>query len=235
VDPRARPPDGLTDPQAREGPGHSHAVGGRHAGHGRERLPGRCRLADGSGGWRPVRLLKATESTDYTNPYFTQQYNGSYAAGIIRGTYHFAIPADSGGATQADYFVANGGGWSGDGMTLPGTLDIEWNPYGADCYGLTQSAMVGWIQSFVNEYQARTGRWPVIYTAASWWSECTGNTGDFSSTDPLWVASYSSSPGVMPYNWGYQTIWQYADSGTFPGDQDSFNGDISGVRALANG
>jgi GH25 family lysozyme M1 (1,4-beta-N-acetylmuramidase) len=179
--------------------------------------------------------VKATESTDYTNPYFTQQYNGSYAAGIIRGAYHFAIPADSGGATQADYFVANGGGWSGDGMTLPGTLDIEWNPYGADCYGLTQSAMVGWIQSFVNEYQARTGRWPAIYTAASWWSECTGNTGDFSSTDPLWVASYSSSPGVMPYNWGYQTIWQYADSGTFPGDQDSFNGDISGVRALANG
>jgi GH25 family lysozyme M1 (1,4-beta-N-acetylmuramidase) len=179
--------------------------------------------------------VKATESTDYTNPYFAQQYDGSYGAGIIRGSYHFAIPSDSDGATQADYFVANGGGWSADGKTLPGALDIEWNPYGADCYGLTQAAMVGWIQSFVDEYQARTGRWPVIYTAANWWSECTGNTGDLSATDPLWLASYASSPGPMPYNWAYQTIWQFADSGTFPGDQDSFNGDISGVLALANG
>jgi hypothetical protein len=39
----------------------------------------------------------------------------------------------------------------------------------------------------------------------------------------------------MPYNWGYQTIWQFADSGTFPGDQDKFNGDTSRILALANG
>ena len=179
--------------------------------------------------------VKATEGTYYTNPYFAQQYNGSYDAGIIRGAYHFANPSDSGGATQADYFVDNGGGWSGDGMTLPGVLDIEWNPYGSACYGLSQSDMVNWILDFSNEYQARTSRWPVIYTAQSWWSECTGNLGDFSSTNPLWVAFDGSDPGPMPYNWGFQTIWQFADSGTVPGDQDLFNGDLSRVQALANG
>jgi GH25 family lysozyme M1 (1,4-beta-N-acetylmuramidase) len=179
--------------------------------------------------------VKATESTNYTNPYFSQQYTGAYYAGIVHGAYHFATPNTSSGAAQADYFVAHGGGWSRDGMTFPGMLDMEWNPYGSACYGLSASSMVNWILSFSNEYHAKTSRWPVIYTATSWWSQCTGNVGDFSSTNPLMLANYNGSPGPMPYNWGYQTIWQFADSGTFPGDQDYFNGDYSRVQALANG
>jgi GH25 family lysozyme M1 (1,4-beta-N-acetylmuramidase) len=179
--------------------------------------------------------VKATESTNYTSPYFAQQYNGSYSAGIIRGAYHFATPDTAGGAAQADFFVNHGGGWSGDGRTLPGMLDMEWNPYGSACYGYSASGMVNWILAFSDEYHARTSRWPVIYTATSWWSQCTGNLGDFSSTNPLMVACYCSSPGTMPYNWPWQTIWQWSDRGTFPGDQDYFNGDISRVQALANG
>ncbi len=178
---------------------------------------------------------KATESTNYTNPYFSQQYTGAYNAGLVHGAYHFATPNTSSGASQADYFVAHGGGWSQDGKTFPGMLDMEWNPYGAACYGMSASGMVNWILSFSNEYHAKTSRWPVIYTATSWWSQCTGNTGDFSSTNPLMLANYNGSPGPMPYNWGFQTIWQYGDSGTFPGDQDLFNGDYSRVQALANG
>src|SRR3954469_22984504 len=80
--------------------------------------------------------VKATEGTTYTNPYFAQQYNGSYNVGMIRGAYHFAHPNSSSGTTQADYFAAHGGGWSGDGKTLPPALDIEYNPSGAECYGL---------------------------------------------------------------------------------------------------
>ncbi|MFC4588658.1 lysozyme [Sphaerisporangium corydalis] len=179
--------------------------------------------------------VKATESTSYVNPYFSQQYTGAYNVGIVHGAYHFATPNTSSGAAQADYFIAHGGGWSKDGRTLPGLLDMEWNPYGATCYGLSAAGMVNWILSFSNQYHARTTRWPVIYTATSWWSQCTGNSGDFSSTNPLMLANYNGSPGPMPYNWGYQTIWQFADHGTFPGDQDLFNGDFSRVQALANG
>ena len=179
--------------------------------------------------------IKATEGTYYTNGNFAQQYNGSYDVGMIRGSYHFATPNTTDGATQANYFVDNGGGWSGDGKTLPGALDIEWNPYGADCYGLSAGQMVQWILDFSNTYHARTGVWPVIYTAQSWWQECTGNQGDFSSTNPLWVAKYASDPGTLPYAWGYYTFWQYADSGTFPGDQDVFNGAYDRLQALANG
>jgi len=180
--------------------------------------------------------VKATEGTGYTNPYFAQQYNGSYNVGMIRGAYHFARPNVSGGATQADYFVAHGGGWSRDGKTLPGALDIEWNPYaGGTCYGLSTGGMVAWIKAFSDEYHAKTSRWPVIYTATSWWSQCTGNGGDFTSTNPLWVARYSSTVGALPYAWGVYTFWQYADSGDFPGDQDTFNGAYDRLQALANG
>ncbi|WP_279578863.1 lysozyme [Fodinicola feengrottensis] len=179
--------------------------------------------------------VKATEGTGYVSPNFAQQYNGSYNVGMIRASYHFARPDVSGGAAQADYFVSHGGGWSGDGKTLPGMLDIEWNPYGADCYGQSYGSMVAWIKAFSDEYHARTTRWPMIYTATSWWSECTGNTGDFSSTNPLALANYNGSPGPMPFNWGFQTIWQSADHGTFPGDQDWFNGPYTQLQKLATG
>lgn len=163
---------------------------------------------------------KATEGTYYTNPYFDQQYSGSYHVGMIRGAYHFAVPSDSSGAAQATYFLAHGGGWSADGKTLPGALDMEYNPYsGGDCYGLSPSSMTAWIKSFSDTYHAATDKWPAIYTSTSWWSECVN--GDFSSTNPLWVARYASTVGSLPYDWGFYTIWQYSST---PIDQDRFNG-----------
>ncbi|GAA2780986.1 lysozyme [Streptomyces showdoensis] len=179
--------------------------------------------------------VKATEGTYYKNTSFTQQYNGSYNVGMIRGTYHFATPDTTSGAAQADYFVNNGGGWSGDGRTLPGALDIEWNPYGATCYGKTQAGMVAWIKDFLDRYKYRTGRDAVIYTATSWWTQCTGNYGGFASTNPLWIARYAAEVGTLPAGWGYYTMWQYTSSGPTVGDHNHFNGDYSRVQALANG
>ncbi|MEV0283384.1 MULTISPECIES: lysozyme [unclassified Kribbella] len=176
--------------------------------------------------------VKATEGTSYKNPYFAQQYNGSYNVGMIRGAYHFALPNNSSGATQANYFATNGGGWSGDGKTLPGALDIEYNPYGATCYGLSQSAMVSWIRDFLTTYKSRTGRDAVIYSNLDWWTRCTGNTTAFNTTNPLWVARYASSPGTLPGGWPFYTFWQWTST---PLDQNRFNGDMTRLVALANG
>jgi GH25 family lysozyme M1 (1,4-beta-N-acetylmuramidase) len=180
---------------------------------------------------------KATEGTYYTNPYFTNQYEGPYDCGVIRGAYHFGIPPNAEGNTQADYFIAHGGGWSGDGLTLPGALDIEYNPYpnsyGNECYDFSQSQMVSWLTDFINEYAYREHVYPVIYSTTDWWSTCTGNYGGFANEDPLWIANYNGSPGTLPNGWGFYTFWQYADSGSLPGDQDSFNGAYSRLQVLA--
>ncbi|QFZ24699.1 lysozyme [Saccharothrix syringae] len=177
--------------------------------------------------------VKATEGTDYRNPYYDQQYHGSAAVGMIRGAYHFALPDRSDGATQANHFVDNGGGWSPDGITLPGALDVEYNPYGEDtCYGLTPDAMVEWIRQFAETYQARTGRWPVVYTSTLWWDRCTGLAGDFTDTSPVWVARYAAEIGPLPHRWAVHSIWQHSSA---PIDQNVFNGTADDLAALARG
>jgi GH25 family lysozyme M1 (1,4-beta-N-acetylmuramidase) len=176
---------------------------------------------------------KATEGTHYTNPDFYNQYEGPYNHGVIRGAYHFAIPDNSTGQAQADFFIKHGGGWSSDGLTLPGALDIEYNPYGRECYGLTHAQMVAWVWNFVREYAYKEHAYPVIYSTTDWWTTCTGNFGGFGNDDPLWIARYATTIGPLPNGWGFQTFWQYASGGRLPGDQDLFNGTYSRLKTLA--
>lgn len=175
--------------------------------------------------------VKATEGTGYKNPYFSQQYNGSRRVGMIRGAYHFALPNRSSGAAQAAYFARNGGAWARDGKTLPGALDLEWNPYGGACYGKSKPGMRAWIRAFHDTYKNSTGRWPVIYSSTSWWDHCVGRHG-FGKTVPLWIARYSRNVGPMPRGWNHYTFWQYSSD---PIDQNRFNGNYARLRALANG
>jgi len=175
--------------------------------------------------------IKATEGTSYKNPYFGSQYTGAYRAGLIRGAYHFARPANSSGKTQAAYFAKNGGGWSPDGRTLPGVLDIEYNPYGPTCYGLSQPQMTAWIKSFIVEYKRLTRRDAVIYTTTDWWTRCTGNTTSFSRTNPLWIARYgTTTPGKLPGSWTWATFWQYSAT---PIDQNRFSSTYARLIVLA--
>lgn len=178
---------------------------------------------------------KATEGTSYQNPSFAQQYDGAYRVGMVRGAYHFAAPDSSSGAAQADYFIDHGGRWSPDGRTLPGALDIEWNPYGDACYGKSKSGMVAWIHAFLNRYKARTGRNAVIYTATNWWNNCTGGYKGFGSTNPLWVARYASTVGELPAGWSRYLMWQYTSSGPIVGDHDKFNASSDKLREFAAG
>jgi GH25 family lysozyme M1 (1,4-beta-N-acetylmuramidase) len=180
--------------------------------------------------------VKATEGTSYVNPYFTQQYGGAYAVGLVRGAYHFGLPDRSTGTAQAQWFAAHGGSWSADGQTLPGALDIEYNPYGATCYGLSQSAMVAWLTSFVTQYQALTTRSPVIYTTTNWWQTCTGNYAGLGATVPLWIACWCQTAGQLPAGWSNYAFWQWTNQQIdFPGDQDVFNGSQDDLVAFANG
>jgi GH25 family lysozyme M1 (1,4-beta-N-acetylmuramidase) len=114
-------------------------------------------------------------------------------------------------------------------------LDIEYKPQSTDtCYSLSKSAMVAWVQDFVNTYHSQTGRYPMIYTTNGWWNECTGNSAAFSTTCPLVLANPNGSPGTIPGGWPFQTIWQNG-AYSYGGDSDIFNGDLTQLKKLATG
>ena len=167
-----------------------------------------------AGGYK-FAFVKATEGNYYANPYFGSDLAQAKEAGLYAAGYHFAIPNVSDGASQADYAVANGD-YAADGHTLPLALDIEYNPYGAECYGLSAVQMVAWVSAFTGEAQRLTGQTPIIYTTADWWRTCTGDSAAFGSTQ-LWVAAYRSGSPEMPAGWGTWTFWQFTSRGSVPG------------------
>jgi GH25 family lysozyme M1 (1,4-beta-N-acetylmuramidase) len=187
--------------------------------------------------------VKATEGTTYLDPQFAANYTGSANVGLKRSAYHFGLPDQASGVDQATFFVAHGGGWSNDGKTLPPALDIEYNPYStADwagwCYNRTPAQIRAWINDFITTVHAHAHRWPVIYTTRGWWSHCTGSNTTIPVNSPLWiepVASDAGGPPGMPAGWSAYTFYQWAHSGTFPGDQDVFAGTVSQLAAFAAG
>jgi GH25 family lysozyme M1 (1,4-beta-N-acetylmuramidase) len=181
--------------------------------------------------------IKATEGTTYKDPQFNANYLNAHNNGVIRGAYHFARPASSSGAAQADFFAGNGGAWSADNLTLPGVLDIE-NGSSSQCHGLSQAAMRTWISDFYNTYKARTSRDVVIYTTANWWNTCTGGWTGMSTKSPLWVAHWTTGSPTIPSGFPAWTVWQYTDKGNIGGinpvDRNKFNGSRDRLLALAN-
>jgi GH25 family lysozyme M1 (1,4-beta-N-acetylmuramidase) len=176
--------------------------------------------------------IKATEGNYYANPYVASDLTGAERAKLSVIAYHFAIPNVSGGASQADYALANSVDQSGK-LPLIG-LDIEYDPYSAsdgtdECYGLSPGAMTSWVAAFSSEVRRKTGRLPILYTTADWWDTCAYSTA--LGQDPLWIAAYTGGASPpLPLGWGTWDIWQYTSAGTVPGvatggntDLDEFN------------
>jgi GH25 family lysozyme M1 (1,4-beta-N-acetylmuramidase) len=173
-------------------------------------------------GWNQVAgagyrfaYVKATEGNYYNNPYLMGDHGAALSAGLWTGAYHFANPSVSDGTTQADYFVdalpQRGR------MSLQPMVDLEFDPYDPDpCYFLTPSQMVAWISDFQAEMVRRTGQLPIIYTAATWWNQCTGGSSAFDE-DPLWIASYGTPEPTLPNGWRTWALWQYTSTGAVPG------------------
>ena len=179
--------------------------------------------------------IKTTEGTSYKDPYFSQNYSGAREYGLLTGGYHFAIPTQSSGAEQARIFVNSGGGWSPDGKTLPGMLDIEYNPYsslGNTCYNMAPGQLTAWVRDFTATYKHLTGRYPTIYSTTGWWQQCMGNTSEFNHM-PLHIASYANRPGYMPGGSTSFDLWQYSSTGPFAGDSNIYNGSDAEFRSFA--
>ena len=187
--------------------------------------------------------IKATEGTYYRNPYYRADVREAAAAGLVVMPYVFANPANAGGAPTARYIVRAAGGaraLRGPGK-LPLVVDLENDPYraGHDCYGLRGRRIIGWIAGFVGQVRAWTGKFPVIYTTARWWKECTGATSRF-RRDPLWLAAFGGTRPSVPPTWRHWTFWQYNNVGRIPGigtaDLDYYQptADLPAIRPLVH-
>jgi GH25 family lysozyme M1 (1,4-beta-N-acetylmuramidase) len=179
-------------------------------------------------------LGQATEGDNIISPNLSSQYDGASQAGLIRGGYHSAHPGRSSGEAQANYFAEHGGGWSGDGEKLPEMLELE-SGSGGDCWGLSATAMVSWIKSFSDQYHARQGVYPMLYTSMTWWERCTGNSMAFANSNPLVLAKYSSGVTAVPGGWSSYAIWQNATVYGYGGNSDIFNGNEAAPRTFAPG
>lgn len=176
--------------------------------------------------------IKATEGPTYTDPKFTDHYRAATDASFLRGGYHIARPDLSDGATQAQYFLSHGGGWTNDGKTLPGLLSIGLED---DCAGMTPAETQDWIKGFVETYEDATKRSPVIGTRNEWWVECTGNTPQFNQKSALLLANWGNSVGMIPGGWQFATIWQYKEGVAWGGNSNIFNGNADALKKLADG
>ncbi|KAF8142009.1 glycoside hydrolase superfamily [Boletus edulis] len=162
--------------------------------------------------------IKATEGTTYKSSAFDSQYTGAKNAGLIRGVYHLALPDyTSTGALQAEFFVTRGGGWSADGITLPGGLTLTVPTCAMEC------RLTIWSRGSRISPTPKAIERAVIYTTTEWWETCTENSVAFGTNNPLWISRYNSVIGDLPVGWNYATFWQYTDQGKF-GDADVFSG-----------
>ena len=153
--------------------------------------------------------IKVTESTYYTNPFYKSDARAASAVGLAVLPYAFANPAAANGTSTA-WFAVRAVRTPVLRGRPPLVVDLENDPYkkNRDCYGMRGRRMISWISGFTTTVRKLTGRWPIIYTTADWWRECTSDTRGFPH-DPLWLALYGSAPYV-PAQWARWTFWQYS-------------------------
>ena len=148
--------------------------------------------------------VKATQSNNYINPYFTSDMAGSTAADVVAGAYDFADWTISATA-DADHFLATASPYIGAGYLRP-MLDAE---------QATSSNVSSWVNTWCNAVYSATGVKPIIYTYQSF----AASYLDSSVTQwPLWMASpngQNSQTGnpTATTPWSTWALWQWGGAG----------------------
>jgi lysozyme len=200
--------------------------------------------------------IKATQGDQYFDDYFSKNWAGAANTGdsgskIHRGAYHFMTASDAPEKQAQNYISTVGSLGSED---LPPCIDVEWDfakengslvrdqkGQPVDAWAsFSSDEVVRRISTWLKLVQAATGRKPVIYTNAEWWSERIGKNKVLIHY-PIWVADYTSkslgseSPSVPPeFSW---SLWQLTDQGVLrlggikkPVDTTIYNGSVDKLR-----
>ncbi len=149
--------------------------------------------------------IKATEGTNYANPYFGDAWAGSKSVGLQRGSYHFARPNLNSPEAEVAWFLQHAQPLQDDDLLA---LDME------DGSG----NLFDWTLRFLNALAARAGRKAYFYSGL-WFMQphnlC--HTEIDAASAGLWYASYQSTLPPTPAGWQRITFWQYTSSSTVPG------------------
>jgi lysozyme len=135
-----------------------------------------------------------------------QNLQGTQSAGLLPAVYHFVFPLPATPAQplrdpvkQAQYHF----------NSAPGQLtfcDLEW-PVQANWqkWGCTQSQIIGWTLSYLEEYKKLNSKDCIIYTYPNF-MQTLGNPASFASYQ-LWIASYEAT-STVPKPWNDWVMWQ---------------------------
>lgn len=148
-------------------------------------------------------FIKATEGLADVDPRFASNWQGSRAAGLLRGAYHFLHP-NLDARQQAAHFLAV---VTLDDDALPPALDVEVTD------GVAPAALAACIETWLGAVGAALGCKPVVYTDPWFWRD---HVGANLSSYPLWLACYAEQP-ELPASWQSWTFWQHSQSGTVDG------------------
>ena len=148
-----------------------------------------------------ICIVKATESTTYTNMYFDNHASGALNAGLNVGFYHFFRGQ---GIAEADYFCSVINKYK-DRMTIKPVIDVE----------VSMADINNQVLLFINRVKQVLGLDCVIYSGAYFAGD---NLIDINLLNyGLWVAHYYVSTPTLRGIWTGFVGHQYSDQGIIPG------------------
>jgi hypothetical protein len=148
-------------------------------------------------------IVKATESTDYTNPEYTAQVAHARNAGLVVGHYHY-LSASGDAAAEFVYFASVARVVEGD------IIALDWE---------ASDATAGARDVWLNAAQAHFPQNKVIlYCDVDYW---VNHDPTHSAADGLWIADYSggSRPNIsQPW-----VFWQYSSANNLDHSYGNFD------------
>lgn len=162
--------------------------------------------------WKRVRkagvlfaFIRVSDGSTFADPMFDRNWNKARPTGILRGAYQYFRPDES-AKVQADLLIEK---IKHDPGELPPVIDVEATG------GRSAKQIARGIEIWVKRVRERLGVEPIIYTGPDFWKSYV-DSADF-TTQPLWLAHYTTTCPTVPAPWQTWTFWQHSDRGEVPG------------------
>ncbi|MBO9665932.1 MAG: glycoside hydrolase family 25 protein [Bdellovibrio sp.] len=178
--------------------------------------------------------IKATEGTNYLDPYFYRNCEAAKAAGLLIGAYHFFRPGKD-AVAQAKFFYDKI-----KHIDLDLVLDCDWEVHDQ----IDEAEQVKRLKLFLDYILNTVGQKCMIYTGKWFIDEVDMKDRktplpQWLASHPLWLSDYSPASVAIPAPWKSYTILQTSESGIVPGivgkcDLNVFSGSLEQLKAIGS-